>query len=284
MSRLTRSWQLMKQCFAVLKSDKQLMLFPLISALSCVLVSATIFMGGAAPYYLQLSRTGHQPQFTPAMIWAATLVFYLANYFVIVFFNVALVAVATERLAGRTATMSDGLSKAWERRIKIFEWALLAATVGTILQMIQNRLGMVGTLVAKLLGAAWGLASFFVAPVLVFEDLSPIGALKRSSRIFRETWGEDLVSQAGFGLLFFLAGLAGAAVTSLMILKGGAAGVFAGIAFAVIFFGVLFTASAALQGIFTAAAYQYAITKAAPANFSTENFSMAWGPKKRKRL
>jgi len=41
---------------------------------------------------------------------------YVANYFVIVFFNVALVGVANSRLVGGTWTFRDGLELAWRAR------------------------------------------------------------------------------------------------------------------------------------------------------------------------
>ena len=66
-------------------------------------------------------------------MWVCLFLFYLANYFVIVFFNVALVSAASSRLAGGHATINDGLEVAWQRKSKIFQWALLSATVGIAL-------------------------------------------------------------------------------------------------------------------------------------------------------
>ena len=57
-----------------------------------------------------------RPEF--ATIWLGLFLFYLVNYFVIVFFNVALMSAATELLAGRPATLRGGLSVAWARKEK----------------------------------------------------------------------------------------------------------------------------------------------------------------------
>jgi hypothetical protein len=277
MTRFARGWELMKRCFAVLKSDKQLMLLPIASAACCLLVSAVIVLGGV-PLFLAMRHAGATP--SRALIWLGIFVFYLANYMVIVFFNVALVAAASEALAGRTATLGDGLSKAWERRTHVFEWALLSATVGTILQIIESRLGAIGKLTARLLGVAWGLATFFVAPVLVFEEIGPIDALKRSSKIFRDTWGDDLRAQFSMGAVFGLLMLAGIGVACLMIFKGGTVGLYAAIPLGILFVLALIVTNATLQGIFSVAVYQYAATKTVPPGFVMENFSMAWKPKK----
>ena len=100
--------------------------------------------------------------------------FYLANYFVIVFFNVALVSAASSRLAGGHATINDGLEAAWQRKGRILQWAFLSATVGTFADD-RERAAWLGRIVRRivigLVGMAWTLASYFVVPVLVAEDL-----------------------------------------------------------------------------------------------------------------
>src|SRR5260370_8269126 len=123
---------------------------------------------------------------------------YVVNYFVIVFFNVALVGVANSRLMGGTWTFRDGLELAWERKGTILQWALVAATVGVILRTLEERMGLLGRLIMRIIGIAWTLACYFVVPVLAFEDLTPIDAVKRSSKLFRDTWGEKAI--AGFSL------------------------------------------------------------------------------------
>ena len=280
MGRFSRSWELIKQSFAILRSDKQLMLLPLVSGISCLLVSGLMLLGGGASflavvYYMNLESL---PRLNPLLIWTAVFVLYLANYFIIVFFNVALISAASERLAGRPATLRGGVAKAWERKGKILQWAVLAATVGVILRMIEKRLGIIGRLVTKLIGVAWTLASYFVAPILVFENLGPVDALKRSARIFRETWGEELVSQFSMGAIFMLLGLAGFGVWFAMMLAGGAMGLYIGTALLFLYMITLGVTNVAMQGVFTAALYRFATTKTIPPGFAPENFSMAWGP------
>src|SRR5260370_4501838 len=126
---------------------------------------------------------------------------YMANYFVVVLFSVARVGVANSRLMGGTWTFRDGIELAWERKGTILQWALVAATVGVILRTLEERMGLLGRLIMRIIGIAWTLACYFVVPVLAFEDLTPIDAVKRSSKLFRDTWGEK--SLGGFSLSFF---------------------------------------------------------------------------------
>lgn len=287
MGRIRRSWELVKQSFAVLRSDKELALLPVLSAISCVLVSAFVIAGGAAASWPEIhsaALNGAHWQPTQQILWPAVFAFYLVNYIVIVFFNVALVSAASERLAGRPATLRDGLNKAWERKGKILEWALLAATVGIILKAIEQRSGLIGKLIVKLIGVAWALASYFVAPILAFEGLGPFDALKRSAEIFRETWGEDLAGQISISVIFGLLTLLAVPLWFAGFALGGAQGVWIGMAFAVLYVLALSAVSSALQGIFIAALYQYATSQTAPAGFSAETLSSAWGPKQKKSL
>jgi hypothetical protein len=286
MGRFRRSWELVRQSFAILKSDKQLILLPVASAVSCLLISSLILLGGGASAYFVIFHTHAESsdRLNFLMTWSAIFVFYLVNYCIVVFFNAALVSAASERLAGRPATLRGGLTKAWERKGKVARWALLSATVGVFLGMIERRLGIVGRLVIRFIGSAWTLASYFVIPVMVFEDLGPVNALKRSARTFRETWGEEVISQGSISLIFILLGVAGFGVWFWMSVAAGAARVYVATAFLFLYFIALAVTNAALQGIFNAALYQFATTKAVPPGFASENFSMAWGPKKKKSL
>ncbi len=282
MGRIARSWELVKQSFAILKSDKELMLLPIASAISCVVVSVVILAGGALAFLPEIKTslaTNARWQPNDPVMWVGLFVFYLANYFVIVFFNVALVSAASSRLAGGQATIHDGLQAAWERKGRIFQWALLAATVGILLKMMEERMSWIGRLVVRLIGVAWTLASYFVVPVLAAEDLGPVQALKRSAHVFRETWGEKVVGGFSFGLIFMLLALPGIALP-LLGAALGPAGRVGGSVLMVLYWLLLGVVSAATEGIFTAALYRYAITKQVSAGFRPESFSMAWQPKR----
>ena len=213
-------------------------------------------------------------------MWIWMFVFYLANYFVIVFFNVALVSAASSRLAGGHATINDGLEAAWQRKGKIFQWALLSATVGILLRMIEERTSGLGRLFGGLMGMAWTLASYFVVPVLAAEDVGPAEALQRSADLFRETWGEEVVGGFSFGLIFTLLALPGLALPLVGSKTMGRTGIVAGVGLAVFYWLLLAVVSAAVQGIFVAALYRYAKTKQVSAGFRPEDFSMAWQPKR----
>lgn len=283
MSRFSRSWQLVKESFAILRSDKQLMLFPVLSALSCLVVTAMIVAGGVVsllPSIKAAALAGQrwQPNQSPAYFLAIFAV-YVVNYFIMVFFNVALVGVANSRLMGGSWTFRDGLELAWARKGTIFLWALLAATVGMILRTIEERMGLIGRIIMKIIGVAWALACYFVVPVLAFEDLTPFSAVKRSAKLFRDTWGERVAGGFSIGMVFLLLALPGFGIWIALTVAFGVKGMAVGMALLFLYLITLSVVSSAVQGIFTAALYRYACFKQVPAAFTPALVTGAWTPK-----
>src|SRR5207245_9247487 len=86
-------------------------------------------------------------------------------------------------------TVSDGLTGATESLRRIAGWALVTGTVGLILRGIAVRFGFLGRIIAGALGAAWGIVTYLVVPLLIFEKIGPWAAVKRSGSLLRQTWG-----------------------------------------------------------------------------------------------
>jgi hypothetical protein len=282
MGKLSNTWDLVQQSFHVLLADTELLWLPVLSAISCIFVTAVVFWGGGAFFYPAIRSAiaaGGRWHPSPEFLFGACFVFYLANYFVIVFFNTALVGAATIRLQGGDPTLRDGLKLAWDRKWVIFQWALLASTVGMILKMIEGRSSLVGKLVAGLIGLAWTLASFLVVPILAYEELGPFEALSRSGELFRKTWGEQVVGGFSFGLIFFLFTLPGLLLPFLGYLLGGQAGLIVGAGWFVVYVLLISVVNSATHGIFVAALYRYATTGEVAPGFNSHNLSTAWRPK-----
>ncbi|MFZ0662549.1 MAG: DUF6159 family protein [Acidobacteriaceae bacterium] len=283
MGRILRSWDLLEQSFGVLMSDMEMLWLPVYAALASGAASLLLLSAGALLFSDQLITPTfagprlHNAAMTPGM-WAALFVFYAVNFFIVVFFNVALVSVAGDRLSGGHATVNDGLALAWQRKVKIFEWALLAATVGILLRSLENSLKGLGRLTAGVFGASWSLACYFVVPVLAAENLGPVEALERSAQLFGRTWGEELTGGFSFGLIFTLLGLPAV----LFVFLGWGMGPMerlGGIALAVIYLLLLSVVSSAVKGVFVAALYHYATTKQATGGLRLEELAAAWRPK-----
>jgi hypothetical protein len=283
MGKFSRTWELVKQSFVILRSDKQLMLFPVFSAISCLLVTAIIATGGmllVMPARASAAANGQpfHPNQSPLFL-LGMFTMYVANYFVIVFFNVALVGVANSRLMGGNWTFRDGIELAWARKGTILQWAFVAATVGMILRTVEERLGLIGRLVMRIIGVAWALACYFVVPVLAFEDLSPIAAIKRSSKLFRDTWGEKVIGGLSFSLVSLVLMLPGFGLWFVALVLGGIKGLLAGFALLTLYLLMLSVIMSAVQGIFNAALYRYACFQQVPPAFDADLVKSIWTAK-----
>ena len=210
--RLSAGWQLAKQSLNVLRLDKELLMFPILSGLACLVVTASF----AAPLIFSgmLENVANQEGNNPAapanlLLYGLMFLFYFATYFIIIFFNSALVACAIIRLKGGDPVLRDGVGAAMARLPQIIAWAFVSATVGLILKIIESRSEKVGRFLNSLLGMAWSVTTFFVIPVLVVEKAGPIEAIKRSVSIMKNTWGESLAANFGIGTITFLGMLVG---------------------------------------------------------------------------
>ena len=201
--------------------------------------------------------------------------FYAANYFIVVFFNAALVACAATRMGGGEPTISDGLRAAASRLPAIAGWALISATVGLILRIIEDRSDKIVQIIAGLLGLAWTIMSFFVVPILVIENKNPIGALQESASLFKRTWGERAVSNFSFSGIFFLLALPGIGLIVLGFAMGNSIALVGCIGLAIVYLILLSLIHSALQAIFQTALYLYARDGVVPEGFHADALGSA---------
>ncbi len=251
----------------VLRSEPSLALFPAIAAISGMVYIAMI-LGGA--YVV----TGAEPG---PVTYGALFVVYLGTSFVAAFFSAALVHNAREIFDGRDPTLREGLDAAWGHRRQLFVWALISAVVGVILRSIESSDNMVARLVAGLFSVAWGILTYFIIPVIVFEDVSVRGMFERSGQTFKQTWGETAGAGFGVGLVTVLFAIVGLAVAGVVFLVLGptTAGLIGAIAVGAVVILLAFLLGNTLTAIAKTALYVYATEGKRPSEFDNVDFSKA---------
>lgn len=260
--RIQNSWELFKASAAVLRQDKELILFPLASSIATILVMIVFAVPMALVGVFENVSNGGDPG---AVGYVLTFLFYVVMYFVVIFANSALVGAAMIRLEGGDPTLKDGFDIAMKHVSNILGYAIIAATVGMILRWIRERGGIAAQIAAWFGEMAWNLATYLVVPVLVVEGLSPIDAVKRSGSLLRKTWGEQITGNFGIGVIMFLIGLALFFVVALPIMivafaSGAVVVIVFAIGLIVLMFATLALIGSALNGIYVAAVYRYAVT------------------------
>lgn len=212
LNRFEISIGLVRASASILLANRGLLVFPCISAVAALLVVAT-FAWPSGGLQTLVTLVPHDGGAFTNSHYAAYFLFYLCEYFVVFFFNTALVGAVMMQLDGETPTLRDGLRIAVSKLYTIFGYALIAATVGVVLRAIQERFGLIGRIVGGILGMSWTLATTLVVPVLAANDVGPVEAIQESARLFTRTWGENALGRTGMGMTF--------AMIFLLVLIGG---------------------------------------------------------------
>lgn len=272
MNTFGRSFRLVKESYSILKKDKELILFPIISGVAGIVLLIS--------FLIMMFSTSLFGDAGALISYPIIFLYYLLSYFIIIFFNTGLIACANIRLNGGDPKFKDGLDIAMKNIGKIFAWALISATIGMILRWLSEKSGLIGRIVIGLIGMAWSLLTFFVVPVMILENVSVTDSIKKSGALFKKTWGENVVGQFSMGLVFFLLALLGIIPIVMGVFSGS-------VPLMIVFFGITFLywlilgiLNASLSGIFMTALYNYASKGTVVGGFSEESIKGAYLPKR----
>jgi len=265
---MSRSFRLLGASWTLLGKDLKLLLMPLLSLVVACVAAWGFWTLGLVDFASERSSLANL---------LGLYLFYAVTAFVGICCNAVIVAVAMERLAGRPATLPDGWRVVRGRLGAVIRWALFSATVGVVMRIVQERLGLVGAIATWIGNIAWSLATFFVVPVLLFEPVDVRGAIRRSARVFKDRWGEQVTAElsigAGLGILLIPVMIIG----SVLILSVSP---WVGGAFIVVGFVTLIVVSATLEQIFGAALYRYAVSGAVPVGMTAADFEAIVKPRR----
>jgi len=266
MNAFSRSWMITKLAFGVINKDRELIGMALLSFLfSTAFVVAMVFPTIISP----ITENGFSEEGFQTFEYLIIFLTYFGLAFIATFFNVCVVYTTKIRFEGGNATFAESIRFGFSRIGLIAQWSLISATVGLLLRILSDlaqQFGKVGQIVAQIIismiGMAWSIATIFVVPVLVYENVGPIDAIKKSTTILKKTWGESLVRSIGLGLMqlltFVLIILLSVGLTYLLTISFDAVGFFIGLGIGLallLFAGLIFSVATT---IFNTALYVYA--------------------------
>lgn len=282
---MQRGWALTTQSWEAVKADRSLLVFPVVSAVAALIV-LVVFVGAGAGVVDATTGPNDDP-------WPALPFLIVGMYLLTVisqFCAVALAASASTVLDGGQVTFADGVHAARTRLGVILQWSLVQLVVGALISALQSVLREgVGSIVSSIVGgianASWSIATFFVVPILALEGVGPRDAIKRSTSILKEQWGEGLTGSASIGLITFVLGF----IPAMLIIVVGVALLDSAEALgaAVIALGVIVALIASLLQVtlgtvFRVALYRYATVGEAPGSFAPAQLEQAFEPRKRR--
>lgn len=264
-----RSFALVKTSWNILMDDKKLLVFPFLSGIVTLIVILS--------FVFPLLVSGALVSSNSILAIVILFLFYVVSYFVVIFFNTALISCVNAKLNGKSMTIGEGLSHSVKHFPAILGWAIVAATVGLILHLLEERAGFIGDIVLAMVGGVWSLVTFFVVPILVIEDKGVVDSIKDSVSLIKKTWGESIIGGGSIFIVFFVIGIIAAAlIFGIWMISGSF--LLAGALF-IIVVAILGVVASAMQGIFVTALYTYARTGTVPTSFNKDLIENAFLPK-----
>ncbi len=275
MGVLSRSWEITKLTFSVMKKEKELFIFPVLS----VIFSIAFFVAILFPTII-LELISQQTITWEIIDYIWIFLTYLVLAFIATFFNVCVVYTAARAFGNQEARFGKTIKFALSKIHIIFFWSLLSATVGLIFKIIegvaQKTKGVGKSIIiitSSLFKMAWGISTIFVIPGLVYHSLSPFAAIKKSVEVLRKTWGESLIRYLSVNLISFVFIFVGTILGVPIIITGFfvsfVVGILAAVVFIIYILSVILVFSVANQ-IFNTALYIYAESGAVPSPYSNE--------------
>ena len=202
----TAGARLMRASADVLRRDPGLLWFPAIST-CCLLVTAGFWIfEGAWLYAIHAS----------ALLFVPVVVLGLYSLvFVGVFFNVAVAGAVAQALAGRGASVRDGINVAWSSLGGVAGWAGYSLFVSLALGLVQSVKGL--RWAGKAAQVAWNFATFFVVPLIALEGLDAGDARRRSFELARADWQAETGGLGALRVVLIVPGILFAVVARLLI-------------------------------------------------------------------
>ncbi len=275
MNRIKMGLRFAGASWRVVRKEPSLLAFPLFATIFGLLYTLLIVAPLGVVGWLAIGEN-------TILVWVLLAIMLFGSSIGATFFGVAAAANASRVFNGEDPKIGDGIALARSRFGVIVKWALVAATVGLVLNLIGSRGGFGAILVRMVGGAAWGIASFFALPILALEGLGPFATLKRSVGVVRQKWGESLVGVVGIGAVTFLLALAAAAVVAIGIFAGVSGLWIVGIPLiiigAVALVAVMAVASV-LRAVFTVAVFRFATEGVAVEGFDAADLERTFRSK-----
>jgi Family of unknown function (DUF6159) len=276
---ISRSYHIFRESLSVLRQDKEILIFPVLSGIATMLAFGGLVFGGyITGFFSRWAAQGDHSLQGNLLGYGALFVWYFVSWFIVLFFNVGVVQCAQIRLNGGDPTAADGFAAARANLGRIFVWALISATVGVILRVIAERTKIVGRIIAYFVGAAWSIATYFIVPVMIFEKRGVGDSLKESIALIKKTWGESLVAAGGVGIFIGLLAVAGLVLPVALIFVSPTAAVI-GLAVMVVYWLGLVVLNSTLTGIFRTGLYLYAREGRVPPGITPDYVQHAFAAK-----
>jgi len=225
---LKAGWALGKQVRKLVFSDRQLILYPLLSS---VVVFVEFFLIFASLFINSVVTGG---SVSGILYIVALFLFYLVSTFTATYILMALLIAFRSYANGHKIGMVEAFRQTSQYTTLILEWAVFYSVVLLIVRLIEQRMGAMGRLIFGLAaGVAIGVATIFAIPVILDNKVGPVQAVKQGAEFFVRNIGKaagGLIYSDLYNLMFIIAGVGllflGIVAMVVSVILGGAMAIF----------------------------------------------------------
>ena len=275
-----RGWKLSKLSFSVVKADPELLLYTFLSAM---MVFVTIAAAAYPGYEAEIKEgshwamtdpvtnpeTGEEERQATSSYMAWIFLTYMVGSIIVVFWNSAIIVSAHERLTGGDPTIMTGIKAAFSRIHIIILWGIIAGTVGLLLRIARDAISnekapaalkILASIMLWIVEVAWWIYTFFIIPMIVLEKKGIREGLRDGRSLFGKTWGENITSGLGIGLITLFGIIVSLLIGYLIFMISP----IAGIVIAAALIGILILWANTAEVVVVSALYEYAKTGKMP--------------------
>ena len=206
-ARIGRGWGVTKLGMHVVRADPELMAYMLFSGILSIIAAIVLLTTTGGLGYLIGGEEGSE-----GGVYVGAFLSYMVVAIITVFWNAAIIASAHERLtAGTNPSFSYGIKQAMKCLPQIVIWGLISGTVGLVIMALQSMqqsdnpvVSIFGHIASFIAQVAWWITTFFVVPMIVLDNIGVGESMSKSPELFKQAWGEGVVSTTGTGIINFL--------------------------------------------------------------------------------
>lgn len=270
--RMRASFLLFTETFKFLWSDKEMLWVPILSGLTQLFLIGVLTVTVLIPFgFLGEGGNTQGVQHTQGIEYLFIFVLYVISAFTIAYSQAIVTHIVYTRIRGGNATLWSGIATAGKHWMTLFAWACITSTVGIILRVIAERSSILTKIIVLILGSAWSVLTYFVVPAITIDNKSAFSAIGHSGTVFKRTWGETLVTNISFGLLFVLAIIVlSVIVVGMVIVTGAVSILFVCIPIILLAILICVVLSVVLNSVLRVLLYVYASEQIIPTNFNKE--------------
>jgi hypothetical protein len=129
-------------------------------------------------------------------------VWLIVHAFLAIYFNASAMVCIYGRLQGRPVSIREGLVKAAAHTGTFLVWAPVMVCVGLVVRSLQQSHKFGRIISGYLVGASWNLYSYFVVPLVLFQNKGLFAALKQSARLLNREFVTLIRSNAVFVVIY----------------------------------------------------------------------------------